>query len=186
MRSPQFGQRQPEIPNTRCNKSAQGVQRDRPRARRSGRDRRITPSSPLGSRLGPRALATTRLRRRAFAASTPWYTTVFVRGAGTSDANRATSSDGENTKPVVPSDQARLSSRTTIPSGRRFNRDLASAGRLMYLANRSRASRAWDPTDVFACRLYPETVAHRGGSLTSRPRQPVCPGRPPPIPGSCR
>jgi hypothetical protein len=89
--------------------------------------------------LGPRDVpglaawlwGTTRLRAAAWEDSTPKYLTVWRFGGGTRAARRAMRASGSRVTAEVPSDQGRLKSNLTPPSGRMCNRSLASGGRRM-------------------------------------------------------
>ena len=140
MRSPQCGQHHPSTPNTR-NRSVDQVRRRPSGAATAAAETRAgEPSSGSG-------FGTTSERHDAFGANTPWYSTWFARGGGTSDARRETSSAGLKTNAAVPSLHARFRRSTTCPSARRSRRDFANAGRHTYRARRSRPTRSRGPED---------------------------------------
>ena len=91
-------------------------------------DRRLGLSCSPGAGGGVAGAGTTSLREIACEERTPKYRVVCRRGGGTRAASRAMRASGESSIEVVPSDQGRLNSSFTFPSGRMCSRSLASGG----------------------------------------------------------
>jgi hypothetical protein len=79
-----------------------------------------------------RRYATTRLRRRARGAKSPWQMSRFVSGRGVIAAKRSNNSSGSNTSSRVPSCHAVFSSSAIRPSLRHRSRSCANGGRKIY------------------------------------------------------